>query len=610
MKRKLLGILIISLVFIQVLPTFAQSTILYTSSTTLKPKKTLIEVEEELKSKLEQYDIEWIDFYYDKGLISYLGENRFVYRDKENNSLLIDKNGNEIKDLGRIQLSERIVVNQGFGDGLCAFMDIKTNLYGAINIWGEVVIPAKYEELNRFNDGVALALDKDYKYGYINKKGETVIPFEYQDLGKFGDLILATKGTFEIPISGWINKSNKTIIPFVYARAWDFSDGLARVEKYDPKSYDSYVGYIDKTGKLIIPYKYSIAGDFKDGLAWASIDSRMNAAGGNDKNIGYINTKGEVVIPFKFAQANDFNEGRAVICNSSDYSTYGIIDKTGNIIKQVNHDGIVMGRISDGLAFYGYDYYLQPTVRILLHGVIDKLGNDIFKEQGRYFSTLGSFHEGLAFFREIDNIKKASTSTSTIGYIDKDFKTVVSFKGNENIEFASDFIDGIIPVTLIITNGSESIFKTGMLKNPIKSVTATPTSSKIVVNGEKVDLEVYNIDGNNYFKLRDIAHLVTKTEKQFDVTWNENEKIINLISKKPYTSKGNELRKADGTIKEGRLNLSKIHKDSEEINIKAYTINGNNYFKLRNVAETFDIGILWDSNTNTVNIDTNIGYIY
>ena len=40
-----------------------------------------------------------------------------------------------------------------------------------------------------------------------------------------------------------------------------------------------------------------------------------------------------------------------------------------------------------------------------------------------------------------------------------------------------------------------------------------PTSSIVLVNGEAVSFQAYNIGDNNYFKLRDIAFVLSGTEK-------------------------------------------------------------------------------------------------
>jgi uncharacterized repeat protein (TIGR02543 family) len=138
---------------------------------------------------------------------------------------------------------------------------------------------------------------------------------------------------------------------------------------------------------------------------------------------------------------------------------------------------------------------------------------------------------------------------------------------------------------------------------------AKPTASKVLVNGKAVEFDAYNINNNNYFKLRDLAQAVTNTEKNFEVTWDGKNNAINLISNKPYTAVGGELTKGDGKAKAATLSTAKIYKDSKEVSLTAYTINGNNYFKLRDIAKAFDIGVTWDGTTNTVGIDTSIGYV-
>lgn len=54
------------------------------------------------------------------------------------------------------------------------------------------------------------------------------------------------------------------------------------------------------------------------------------------------------------------------------------------------------------------------------------------------------------------------------------------------------------------------------------------------------------------------------------------------------------------------LNKSEIYKDGQKVNIKAYTIDGNNFFKLRDLASAFDIAVTWDDATSTIGIDTSL----
>ena len=141
-----------------------------------------------------------------------------------------------------------------------------------------------------------------------------------------------------------------------------------------------------------------------------------------------------------------------------------------------------------------------------------------------------------------------------------------------------------------------------------KKIKANPTAAKVLVDGTVVEFEAYTIDGNNYFKLRDIAKIVSGSEKQFEVSWDSTKKAINLVSKKSYTKVGGELAKGDGKTKDAIKCTSTILKDGKSVDLKAYTINGNNYFKLRDLGSSFDFDVSWNSKENSIVIDTTKSY--
>lgn len=136
------------------------------------------------------------------------------------------------------------------------------------------------------------------------------------------------------------------------------------------------------------------------------------------------------------------------------------------------------------------------------------------------------------------------------------------------------------------------------------AVKAVPTTSAVLVNGKATTFESYNINGSNYFKLRDLAKAVDGTPNNFEVSWDAEKKTINLLSNTRYTPVGGELTKGDGKTKSAVVSTATILKDGVELPLSAYTINGSNYFKLRDVADAFGIGVTWDSKTNTISITT------
>lgn len=139
--------------------------------------------------------------------------------------------------------------------------------------------------------------------------------------------------------------------------------------------------------------------------------------------------------------------------------------------------------------------------------------------------------------------------------------------------------------------------------------TAKATTATVNVDGEQITFEAYEINGNNYFKLRDIAAVASGSAKQFEVFWDETSEVIELASDSPYTVVGGELETGDGEDKEYISTTSEIYKDGEITNFTAFEINDNNYFKLRDICQAFDIGVNWDDATQTIDILTDTGYV-
>jgi hypothetical protein len=138
--------------------------------------------------------------------------------------------------------------------------------------------------------------------------------------------------------------------------------------------------------------------------------------------------------------------------------------------------------------------------------------------------------------------------------------------------------------------------------------TASPTKSKVLVDGKDVSFDAYNISDNNYFKLRDLAYALNGTKKQFAVGYDAATKAITLTSGAAYAPVGGEMTgKGDGA-KTPTPTASKIYLDGKEVSFTVYIIEGNNYFKLRDVGEAFNFGVDWDGANQAIVIDTGKGY--
>lgn len=111
------------------------------------------------------------------------------------------------------------------------------------------------------------------------------------------------------------------------------------------------------------------------------------------------------------------------------------------------------------------------------------------------------------------------------------------------------------------------------------------SNQEIYLDGKKVDVEGYNIDGSNYFKLRDVATILKDSSIGFDVNYNEDAQriIINRFSK--YTPLSTDLVKSNSTEIEIQESFQQVRVDSDKVKFSGYLINGNNYFKLRDLGK-------------------------
>lgn len=138
---------------------------------------------------------------------------------------------------------------------------------------------------------------------------------------------------------------------------------------------------------------------------------------------------------------------------------------------------------------------------------------------------------------------------------------------------------------------------------------AVPTASTVLVNGKNVEFDSYNINGNNYFKLRDLAYVLNATEKQFSIGYNEVLNTVSLTSRQPYIAVGGEMEIGDGSNVKTEPTSSTILKNGEAVQLQAYLINDSNYFKLRDIGELFDFSVDWNGEENSISIDTSKSYV-
>lgn len=150
-------------------------------------------------------------------------------------------------------------------------------------------------------------------------------------------------------------------------------------------------------------------------------------------------------------------------------------------------------------------------------------------------------------------------------------------------------------------------------------VVATPITTIVYINGNKVSFEAYTINGGNYFKIRDLAMAFNSTNKKFDIGSDSSNKMLEITTNKEYVPVGGELTLGDGkkkTATPGKSTVRWVAQSDEgqgqsvnNIILNTYTINGNSFVNLRDLMQWIDVGVGYDNKTSSIIINTHQGYV-
>ncbi|MBQ9992080.1 MAG: Ig-like domain-containing protein [Firmicutes bacterium] len=142
----------------------------------------------------------------------------------------------------------------------------------------------------------------------------------------------------------------------------------------------------------------------------------------------------------------------------------------------------------------------------------------------------------------------------------------------------------------------------------IDYVNALYTDIRFKADGRCVNVETYNINNYGYYKLRDIAAMAAGTDKEFSVTWDPTQNMITLTAGGEYTPSAADLQPGDAKSKKALPNAASLVINGQKVDFVAYNINNFTYFKLRDICQALDIGVVWDESSRTSGIATKLSY--
>jgi hypothetical protein len=440
------------------------------------------------------------------------------------------------------------------------------------------------------------------KYGLIDKSGKIVLPAEYDsitakmvyadyegfyrpDITEIKGMIITQNGK-----RGFCDTSGKIVIPPIYDEV--AIPGFSYIERETDSLRDGYQAH-----------------GLEDGIADDVIVVRNGK--GPDSQYALYNIDGTVIVSFgQYGYIAGYSDGVVVVRNGTIHNMEESIylDTHGKELFRLKNESSYAGFYNDGLVKgwqktsdgKEYPYFVDK----MGHRIIERQDIDVSKwEYGPYWAWL-AFSDGIGLIENpeqegyhafIDSTGKTLTSAIYAG----NYNDTVLTHGVGTYRKWDEASKTLVPVLI------RKINTPGQAPAPL---TAKPTSSTVLVNDAQTSFDAYNINDNNYFKLRDLAYVLSGTPKQFEVGYDDATKAITLTSGQSYTAEGGEMEGGGAGNKAANPTSSKIYLDGAEISLTAYNIGGYNYFKLRDIGQAFNFGVDWDGASQTIAIDTGKGY--
>lgn len=493
-----------------------------------------------------------------------------------------------------------------FGDGMCAFSD--GDKYGYINSEGKVAIGCQYSLNNyefassEFSEGVARTVIND-KICFIDKTGKTV---------------LATKYSYSANANqyGWSDTSNWGIAAFHEGRACIVGD-------------NGKWGFIDKTGKAVTDFVFTVGAKFENGKAYVSFE-------GGNSNI--IDLNGNKLFPRDYGNIEKQEDGSWYCYDLTlhpeievptfsrtayDTNSYDIYDANLNFVKtvEVNKEYETPGRLdlSRTINKYGLDQNRYSYATEVSNGLVmaelkesDSDGNfkvlidPTTKREFAFppFVTAEEFNDdGICVIGR--RCPEGNVMYIKIGAVDTKGNLLVPFNYLGS-SWAKKFNDGLLlaqrasdqRLVVVKLAGAASSAPTAAA-TPL-SYHATPSLTKVIVNGETTDVNAYNIGGYNFYKIKDLQYLCAGTGFAFTAGWNEKARAVELTTGTPETL--DPISTEASMLREAAPSSATLYKDGKKMSLTAYNIGGYTYFKLRDIGGLFGFDPIWNEKDKSITL--------
>ncbi len=124
----------------------------------------------------------------------------------------------------------------------------------------------------------------------------------------------------------------------------------------------------------------------------------------------------------------------------------------------------------------------------------------------------------------------------------------------------------------------------------------------VYFDGTPSPISAYQIDGSNYFMLRDLAALFCDSKAQFSIDTDAATHTIQITTGQAYVAQGDELAAPIGGDAQAAPAEWQLTVNGSKVPVSAYMIHGFHYYKLRDLGDAVGFSVSYDPATHHINI--------
>lgn len=168
--------------------------------------------------------------------------------------------------------------------------------------------------------------------------------------------------------------------------------------------------------------------------------------------------------------------------------------------------------------------------------------------------------------------------------------------------------EGLNYLTISVLDGtSYNYFYVSIYRIPAKFNVVVSNQMISINNGAAQTITAYNVNGNNFVQLRDLAKLMKDSSKKFNVGYDNPTRTVTMTTGSAYTGDATaSLAKPKRTVASNQS----FRCDGKAIYPMAYNIDDVNYVMVRDLASLMDFGCSYDNNSRTIRVTTTSSYVF